>query len=181
MRLTSLVTARAYVDPDTGNQYTRYAFGIHLLAHSCIHPMIDLTYGQGARRVAGFAVRHSNFFKDTYLAGIAHAESKGMTTEISTVMETADIPSGIPSDGSIDNVIMNDGSSFKAYVEGIASQICQTGAEIYMVAAKSSIIRALVTWWRADLSCRPKAVWFSHAPTNEDGTLWDGVHYVFRR
>ncbi|KAH8047316.1 hypothetical protein JL722_13127 [Aureococcus anophagefferens] len=138
-------------------------FGMHLSSYSYSVPVLQQMRRSGARKIAVVTSTHSNFFVTTCDFGKEYAV--GNVTVASTTQDEADLE--LVYDFSFDPKADDDGDGVAnrvdvEFLDGVATGVCDSGADVFMACVQTDEAEVLVAKWQA-LECVPDAVWLTCA------------------
>ena len=138
-------------------------FGMHLSSYSYSVPVLQQLRRSGAKKIAVVTSEHSNFFITTCAYGKEYAQGK--RTVASTTILEADLElvynySYVPTDDEDNDGVPN--REDVAFLDGVATKVCDSGADVFMACVQTDEAKLLVAKWRA-LDCVPNAVWLTCA------------------
>jgi len=138
-------------------------FGMHLSSYSYSVPVLQQLRRSGTKKIAVVTSTHSNFFVTTCAFGKEYAQ--GNRTVASTTQHEA--PMELVYDYSYDPTADEDGDGVPnredvAFLDGVATEVCDSGADVFMACVRTDEAELLVAKWQA-LGCVPDAVWLACA------------------
>ncbi|KAH8077602.1 calcium ion binding protein [Aureococcus anophagefferens] len=125
-------------------------FGMHLSSYSYSVPVLQQMRRSGARKIAVVTSTHSNFFVTTCAFGKEYAV--GNVTVASTRQDEADLE--LVYDVSFDPKADDDGDGVANrvdvdFLDGVATGVCDSGADVFMACVQTDEAKVLVAKWQA--------------------------------